>query len=189
MKSSQQKRRSFLRTVGGLGISQLLPRTIVEAEAASPLGYILGANEGEHLIHFRDRGDFFIKTGKATGSNDLALGTQQVMAGTGIPIHRHFKTDEAFHVLEGNGTFILNDVRHSFEKGATIFIPKNFWHGFENPHNELLLLWILSPAGFEGCFRETCNPPGTPVKQLTREQIKAIALKYDTEFRQNITDN
>jgi quercetin dioxygenase-like cupin family protein len=34
------------------------------------------------------------------------LGTQQVMVGSGIPIHRHFKMDEAFYVLQGGGTFI-----------------------------------------------------------------------------------
>jgi integrase len=50
-------------------------------------------------------------------------GTQQVTVGAGIPIHRHLKMDEAFYVLEGSGIFILNDVRHPFEKGGTIFIP------------------------------------------------------------------
>jgi len=91
--------------------------------------------------------------------------------------------DEAFYVLEGSGTFILNDVRHSFDKGASVFIPKNSWHGFENPDHELLLLWIMSPPGLDGFFRETCSVPGAPPKKLTREQIREIALKYDTEFR------
>src|SRR5690349_22641795 len=108
MKSLEQQRRSFLRTVGGLGMSQILPKTIIEAQATPPHGYVLGPDEGEHLIHFRDRGNIFIKIGAATGSSGLALGSQQVMTGTGIPVHRHFKMDEAFYVLEGSGTFILN---------------------------------------------------------------------------------
>jgi len=91
--------------------------------------------------------------------------------------------DEAFYVLEGGGIFILNDVRRSFEKGGTIFIPKNSWHGFLNPDHELLLLWIVTPAGLDGFFRDTCTPPRVPPKQLTREQISAIARKYGTEFR------
>jgi len=42
----------------------------------------------------------------------------------------------------------------------------------------------VTPAGLDGFFRDTCTPPGVPPKQLTREQIKDIALKkYDTEFR------
>jgi quercetin dioxygenase-like cupin family protein len=183
MNSFEERRQSFLLSMGGLGISQMLPQSITEGQGAARHGYVLGATEGEHLVHFRDRGNIFIELGSANGSKNLALGTQQVMVGTGIPIHRHFKMDEAFYVLEGSGTFLLNDVRHSFEKSGTIFIPKNSWHGFENPDHELLLLWVMSPAGLDGFFRETCSPPGVPPKKLTREQIKTIALKYDTEFR------
>jgi len=162
----------------------MLTKSIIEGQGAAGQGYVLAASEGEHLIHFRDRGNIFIKLGSATGSENLALGTQQVIVGTGIPIHRHLKMDETFLVLEGSGTFILNDVRHPFEKGGTIFIPKKSWHGFENPDHELLLLWVVTPAGLDGFFRDTCAPPGAPPKQLTREQIKDIALKkYDTEFR------
>jgi quercetin dioxygenase-like cupin family protein len=183
MKSLEQKRRSFLFGLGGLGISQALAQATARAQTAAPRGYVLGAAEGEHLVHFRDHGRISIKVGLATGSGNLASGTQQVMVGAGIPIHRHFQMDEAFYVLEGSGIFVLNDARHPFEKGGTVFIPKNSWHGFENPDHELLLLWTVSPAGLDGFFRETCSPPGVPPKQLTREQINEIARKYATEFR------
>jgi quercetin dioxygenase-like cupin family protein len=183
MNAIDQKRRTLLFGLGGLSISPVLAEGVSQAQAATPQGYVLGATEGEHLIHFRDHGQIFIKAGSATGSDNLALGTQQVTAGAGIPIHRHLQMDEAFYVLEGSGVFILNDVRHPFEKGATIFIPKNSWHGFANPDRELLLLWIMSPAGLDGFFRDTCSPPGVPPKQLTREQINEIARKYATEFR------
>jgi quercetin dioxygenase-like cupin family protein len=183
MNTIDQKRRTLLLGLGGLGINQVLEEGVSQAQAATPQGYVLGATEGEHLVHFRDHGQIFIKVGSATGSGNLALGTQQVTVGAGIPIHRHLQMDEAFYVLEGSGVFILNDVRRSFEKGATIFIPKDSWHGFANPDHELLLLWIMSPAGLDGFFRDTCSPPGVPPKQLTREQIKEIAHKYATEFR------
>ena len=98
---------------------------MTQAQATASRGYVLGATEGEHLVHFRDHGNIFIKAGSATGSDSLALGTQQ----------------------------------------------------------ELLLLWTVSPAGLDGFFRETCNPPGVPPKHLTREQINEIARKYATEFR------
>ena len=171
-------RRSFLQTAGAAGAAAALGKV-----GTDPQGYVLSANEGEHLIHFRDHGNISIRVGSATGSDYLSLGTQQVTVGAGIPIHRHFHMDEAFYVLEGSGIFILNDVRHPFEKGGTIFIPKNSWHGFANPDHELLLLWIMSPPGLDGFFRETCSPPGVPPKQLTREQINEIARKYATEFR------
>ena len=105
------------------------------------------------------------------------------MRGTGIPVHRHFKMDEAFYVLEGSGRVLLNDVPHPFEKGSVISIPKNSWHGFENPDHELLVLWVVAPAGLDGFFRETCSPLGAPARQLSREQIREVARKYDTDFR------
>jgi quercetin dioxygenase-like cupin family protein len=184
MNAFEQGRRYFLSTLGAVGISQALPQALIAADASARQGYVLGADEGEHLVHFRDSGKIVIKVGSGTGSDNLAVGTQQVMVGTGVPIHRHLQMDEALLVLEGSGTFTLNDVRHPFEKGGTIFVPKHSWHGFENPDHELLILWIVSPAGFDGFLRDTCSPPGVPSKQLTQQEIKDIALrKYATEYR------
>jgi quercetin dioxygenase-like cupin family protein len=174
-------RRSFLTLTGALGLGRGSQE--LAAKTLTPPDYVLGPAGGEHLVHFRDRGDVVIKSGAATGSPDLAIGTQQVKVGTGIPIHRHLKMEERFYVLEGSGRVILADAPHAFEQGATIIIPKNTWHGFENPDHELLLLWIVTPAGLDGFFRETCTPPGATPKALSREQIKEIARKYDTEFR------
>ena len=183
MNALEPTRRSLLAALGLLGISQVLPQAMMGGAAAAPQGYVLAPGEGEHLLHFRDRGDIFIKAGSATGSEHLAFGTQQVKVGTGIPVHRHFQMDEAFSVLQGSGTVSLSDVPHNFEPGAAIFIPRNTWHGFANPDHELLLLWAVTPAGLDGFFRDTCTPPGAPPRQLTREQIHAIARKYGTEFR------
>lgn len=183
MSTFEQRRRSFLATMGALGVTGLLSKSMMEAESAVGKGYLLADAGGETLIHFRDGGRVSIKVGSATGSANIAMGTQQVMPGSGIPIHRHFQTDETFYILGGSGTVILNDVRHSFEKNGTIFIPKNTWHGFENPDRELLLLWVVSPPGLDGFFRAACSAPGVPPKDLTRQQIHEIALKYDTEFR------
>jgi quercetin dioxygenase-like cupin family protein len=180
MNELDQARRCFLLGLGSLSVSQALPAGHMGSGAAE---HLLHINEGEHLIHFRDHGNITIKFGGANGSNHFALGTQQVMAGGGIPIHRHVEMEEAFYVLEGGGILVLHDERLAFEKGATIFIPRNSWHGFENPDRELLLLWIVSPPGLDGFFRETCSPPGQPPKQLTRERIREIARKYGTEFR------
>jgi len=183
MERYDRERRSFLFALGGLGVSQMLPHDVTDGRATVRPGGVLGRDEGEHLIHFRDRANVFVKIGATTGSTNVALGTQQVMAGSGIPVHRHLKMDEAFWVLEGSGVVTLEDVRHPFEKGATIFIPRNTWHGFENPQHKVLLLWVVTPVGLDSFFRETCSPVGKPPKELTREQIGEIARKYDTEFR------
>jgi quercetin dioxygenase-like cupin family protein len=121
-----------------------------------PQGYVLGPREGEHLV--LRGGDIFIKVDPIGGSDSLAMGTQQILIGDGIPIHRHFEMDEAFCVIEGSGLFILDDVHHRIEKGASIFIPKNTWHGFENADSELVLLWMVAPPGLECLFREIATP-------------------------------
>jgi quercetin dioxygenase-like cupin family protein len=177
-----KRRRSFLAGAASVGIAQTLLGSEVEAQTEAQ-GYVLGAAEGEHLVHYRNPGNIFIKVDPVRGSRNVACGTQQVPVGAGIPIHRHFDADEAFYILDGSGTFILNDVPHPFEKGATIFIPKNSWHGFANPDSDLLLLWIVAPTGLDAFFRETCTPPGLPRKELTREQVNQIARKYGTEYR------
>ena len=124
-----------------------------------------------------------VKTLEWTDEGADSSGQKSTTLRSGGSLRGPLKMDEAFYILDGSGTFILNDVRHPIEKGGTIFIPKNAWHGFENPGQELLLLWIVAPAGLEAFFRETCLPPGMPKKSLTKEQVNQIAAKYDTEFR------
>ncbi len=183
MDALREKRRSFLFALGAVGIGRALPSGTHQTPSDAAQGFVRGPSEGEHLIHFRDHGNIYIKAGVATGSANLAFGTQQVTQGAGIPTHRHLRMDESFYVLEGSGTATLNDKPHTFEKGGSIFIPRDTWHGFSNPDHELLLLWIMTPAGLDEFFRETCSPLGMPPKQLSREQIREIALKYGTEFK------
>jgi quercetin dioxygenase-like cupin family protein len=174
-------RRSILLSAAGLAVGRALSATTAFAEPTAPEGYVLGPTDGEHLI--QRGGNIFIKLDPTRGSNGLAMGTQQILVGVGIPIHRHFEMDEAFYVIDGGGTFILNDVRHPIEKGGTIFIPKKAWHGFENPDRELLLLGVVAPPGLESFFREVATRPGVPPTPRTKEQINEIARKYATEFR------
>jgi quercetin dioxygenase-like cupin family protein len=150
-------------------------------KAAASRCHVLCSGEGEHLI-LRE-GNIFIKADPSGGSNGLAMGTQQVLVRVGIPIHRHFEMDEVLYVLEGSGTFILDDVCHSVEKGGSLFIPKNTWHGFENADRELLLLWIVAPPGLEAFFREVATRPGVPPTPRTKEQLNEIARKYAMEFK------
>jgi hypothetical protein len=78
------------------------------------IGYTLAPTGGEHLV--LRGGNIFIKADPRSGSNGVTMLTQQVLAGVGIPVHRHFQMDEAFYVLEGGGTVILDDARHAIEK-------------------------------------------------------------------------
>lgn len=144
-------------------------------------GYVLGPDEGEHLI--RNAGSIIIKVDPGRGSNNIAVGTQQVPIRAGISIHQHNKADEVLFVLEGAGFGILGDTRMSVEKGSAIYVPTGVWHGIENPDCELLLLWIVAPPGVEAFFREVSSAPGAPPKQLAREQLNEIARKHGMQFK------
>lgn len=174
-------RRSAVLALAGIGAGHALLGKARSARAAAPGGYVLHADAGEHLI--QRGGNIFIKADPTRGSASLAMGTQQILPGVGIPIHRHFQMDEAFYVIGGAGTFILEDARHPIQAGGTIFIPKNAWHGFDNPDGELNLLWIVAPAGLEGFFREAATRPGVAPTPRTKAQLNEIARKYATEFR------
>jgi mannose-6-phosphate isomerase-like protein (cupin superfamily) len=145
-----------------------------------PLRTYVGGDEGEHVM--MRGGSVFIKSNAGLPGRP-AMGTQQVLRGVGIPIHRHFEMDETFYVLGGRGTFILDDVRYPIAKGGSIFIQRNCWHGFENPDEELLLLWIMAPPGVEGMFRDLGTSPGAVAEQRTKEEVNRVAGKYGTEFR------
>jgi len=82
-------------------------------------GYVLGPSEGEHLI--RNAGSIFIKVGPNRGSNNMALGTQQLPLGNGIRVHQHHEADEVLFVLEGRGFGILGNDRIPVEKGSAIY--------------------------------------------------------------------
>ena len=169
-------------SIVGLWIGPAVLQNKAEAQRVEAQGYVLSATDGEKLI--RGGGEILIKVDPKRGSNSVALGTQQVPAGGRVPVHRHAQMDEVFYVVEGSGTFLLNDARLNVEKGATIFVPKDAWHGFEKGEKEMLLLWAVAPPGLEGMFREIASPPGEAPKQFTPEQLNAIARKHGgTEFK------
>lgn len=142
-------------------------------------GYVLGANDGEHLMN--PSGEVIFKVDPSRGSDNVSLGTQQVPPGAGIPRHRHAYMDEFFYVLEGSGTVLLNDERLPIQKGDTIFIPKGSWHAFENPGAELFLLFATTPTGQENYTRAISNRPGEPAKHLTAEQKLAIRQQVEAD--------
>jgi mannose-6-phosphate isomerase-like protein (cupin superfamily) len=171
---------ALMLSIIGLGVGQAVLQNKADAQRAEAQGYVLNAAEGEHLI--LRGGNIFIKVDPSRGSNNLAVGTQQIPVDGLIPVHRHVRMDEFFYVVEGSGTFVLNDARLSFEKGDTVFIPKGAWHGFEKSNKERLLVWGVTPPGLEDQFRTMASRPGEPPKQLSREQLNEIAQKW-TEFK------
>jgi mannose-6-phosphate isomerase-like protein (cupin superfamily) len=162
----------------------------------STQGYVLDPDGGDHLVRSGAQtalrhgasapaggGSIFIKVDPSRGSDAMSLGTQHLPIGTGIRVHRHLGADEVLFVLDGAGFGILGDTHTALAKGSCMYIPKGAWHGVENPHSDLWLLWVVTPAGAERMMREVASPVGSPPRQLTLEQLNEVAQRHGQEFR------
>ena len=96
-------------------------------------------------------------------------------------MHRHEHADEAFFVHDGHGIGVVGETRKSLSKGDAVHIPRGVWHGFETDTDNLNVVWFIAPPGLKEFFRETRVPPGTPLRNLTPEQMEKIGLKHGLE--------
>ena len=113
-----------------------------------------------------------------TGATRFAVGTQRLVPGGRIPVHRHHTQEEVLRIEAGAGWATLGDERERLETGATLYIPPGVWHGIENPGPApLKLLWIISPPGLERMFRAIGTADG-----------EVPAPLYDTEFAEIVRE-
>jgi quercetin dioxygenase-like cupin family protein len=74
------------------------------------------------------------------------------------PLHLHRKEDEAFYVLEGEMTFRIGEETIKARPGAFVFGPKDVPHAYTVASGPARLLFLLSPAGFEGFIEAISRP-------------------------------
>ena len=170
---------ALLATLVALALGQAVFQGEADAQGVAASGYVLGPDEGEALQ--RGPTTLRVKADPMRGSKNMALGTQMLPKGAGIPVHQHTGMDEVLYVLEGTGVGLLGESKAPLEKGSAIYIPKGAWHGVQNPEGNLLILWVVTPPGLEAYFREASPTPGAA--PLTREQTQEIARKHGTIFR------
>ena len=68
--------------------------------------------------------------------------------------HVHHDREEAFFVVDGNVTFLVDDARTDAQPGGFLLVPRETLHGFRS-NGDARLIIIHSPAGFERFFRES----------------------------------
>ncbi|HEX2182479.1 MAG TPA: quercetin 2,3-dioxygenase [Rubrobacteraceae bacterium] len=102
-----------------------------------------------------------LATIKATGRETAGLySIIEVLEpqGARAPLHLHRKEDEAFYVIEGQVTFRIGEQTIKGHPGTFVFGPKDVPHTYTVDSGPARLLFLLSPAGFEG-FVETISEP------------------------------
>ncbi len=78
--------------------------------------------------------------------------------GAAAPLHVHHNEDEAFYILEGEMTFYVGEETYKAGPGSFVFGPKDVPHTYTVDSGPAKLLFVLSPAGFEG-FIEAVSVP------------------------------
>lgn len=108
-----------------------------------------------------------------------------------MPLHVHHNEDEAFYVLEGEMTFYVGEETIKAGPGSFLFGPKDVPHTYTVESGPARLLFLLTPAGFEGLIRETSEPaksltlptpPEKPPDEAEMEELMAIAARYGNEI-------
>jgi quercetin dioxygenase-like cupin family protein len=93
----------------------------------------------------------------------------------GPPLHRH-DFDEAFYVLEGELTFLLDDEVLTVGAGGSAFARGGRPHTLANRgHGEARFLIVFTPAGFEREFaRRAARKQGVEPPEWAQQDIPAV---------------
>jgi quercetin dioxygenase-like cupin family protein len=148
-------------------------------EHAEPVGtskrepVILGPGEGEK-VWFTDH----LVTVKVRSRDASPFGLIEVRlpAGSRTPFHRHLEEDEAFYLLEGELTVVLEDRSIPVVPGGYVHLPRGAAHGLATDTG-IRMLVLCDPGGFVEFAREAgvvaprdeLPPPAPPdVDRLVR---------------------
>ena len=81
------------------------------------------------------------------GNHNQSLAEAIVPPDTATLLHRHYQSEELYHITSGEGVMILGDERFSVSVGDTVLIPAGTAHAIENNGDtELTLLCCCAPA-------------------------------------------
>ncbi|HET9704092.1 MAG TPA: cupin domain-containing protein [Vicinamibacterales bacterium] len=89
------------------------------------------------------------KMGKSTifESPRLLVGLNAFEPGQEHALHAHAGQDKVYHVLEGDGVFLLEGRELAMQAGDLLVAPEGIPHGLRNTSGRrLLVLAILAPA-------------------------------------------
>ena len=89
---------------------------------------------------------------RATGAETdgtLAMFEQVAPKGFSPPLHVHRREDTALHVLDGEVTVLVGDVRHELGPGGFVWLPRHVPHTFRVESDMYRQLEVVTPAGFE----------------------------------------
>lgn len=114
---------------------------------------ISGTGEGARL---RAGGnDIIVKIGPNDGARDLSMFESVVPAGGQVFPHLHRDYEEAFYLLEGELTFLLDPNWHRARAGSAVHVARGIVHAFRNESKSQARVLVLhTPAAAIGMIEE-----------------------------------
>ena len=114
-----------------------------EARPAAPgrSAAVVGIDQVEH----RRKGEAADVYLLARGDNAF-IGRLEMAPGGEVPEHRD-PTEEYIHILEGGGTFSIDDRTYSVGPGSTIYMPANAKVSFKNGETKLVAIQVFAGPG------------------------------------------
>lgn len=89
------------------------------------------------------------KMGKSTifMSERMLVGLNSFEPGQEHALHGHANQDKVYHVLQGNGLFLLEEKNIEMDAGAMLIAPAGVPHGVRNTGTErLIVLVFMAPS-------------------------------------------
>ena len=148
--------------------------TSPRATAAAARGRRAGERAGRAALDHSGHAAVLV-AGEETGGR-FALVELVLARGAEPPCHRHHWEDETLYVLAGALRVRVGDAWVEAPAGAAVFLPRGGEHGLVVTTREARVLAALTPAGFEGFYREVAGAaPGL-------ERLVALAARYGCEI-------
>ncbi|WP_203839376.1 cupin domain-containing protein [Winogradskya humida] len=111
---------------------------------------------------------------EASGGRLTAI-RQSMHGGAASPVHVHAREDETIFLLAGSGTFWAGDQRWDLTSGDTVFLPRGVPHTYVLTSQDVELLTICNPAGFEEFVRAAGWDLSAPLPEDWVLDVEALA--------------
>jgi quercetin dioxygenase-like cupin family protein len=159
-----------------------------DIQPTESIAFRRGRQSVDHSVWYNGALMTFLATGEDT-QGQFALIETVGRKGNAPPPHIHRREDESFYVLEGEVAVSVGGRTIKAAAGTMVFLPRNVQHTFTVESEQARMLVLLTPAGFEGWFKEfgvaapaMTLPPATEVAYADVQRMLAAAPRYGLEF-------
>lgn len=141
----------------------MLIEQLATSEGRRSAPFVTPPGEGQALWHLD--GAMSVKATAASTAGALGVFEQTLPHGSSAPLHVHDGEDEAWYVLAGELSFVVEDRWFEAAEGSFVWAPRGLAHSFHVRSATARLLGLVTPGGFEDFFVASGHPapaPGLP---------------------------